>query len=154
MKKLFSILAIVVLLTMFVVPVASAAPPAWGGDCGGDHHCVQYGETLFSIGRAYGVNPYQIAEVNGLGNPNRIYAGQVLYIPAGYGYGHPQPSYPSYGHGQQGYYPSHYGHSGYGYNYGYHYSSYGYNYSGYYYQGHYPQNNRYSYTCGYYHNCY
>jgi spore germination protein len=48
---------------------------------GGVHHTVRYGETLYSIGRYYGVNPYYIADVNNLYNPNHIYAGQVLYIP-------------------------------------------------------------------------
>jgi LysM repeat protein len=47
------------------------------------YHTVRYGETLFSIGRLYGVNPYAIARANGLANPNRIYAGQMLLIPQG-----------------------------------------------------------------------
>jgi spore germination protein len=43
-------------------------------------HIVRPGETLFSIGRWYGVNPYQIAHTNGLHNPNYIYIGQRLLI--------------------------------------------------------------------------
>jgi LysM repeat protein len=45
------------------------------------YHQLRYGETLSSIGRLYGVNPYAIARANGIPNPNRIYAGQWLLIP-------------------------------------------------------------------------
>jgi LysM repeat protein len=47
------------------------------------YHTVRYGETLFTIARLYGVNPYAIARANGIPNPNYIYAGQVLLIPQG-----------------------------------------------------------------------
>jgi LysM repeat protein len=46
------------------------------------YHTVRFGETLFSIGRLYGVNPWMIARANRLMNPNIIFAGQVLCIPA------------------------------------------------------------------------
>ncbi len=45
-------------------------------------HTVRQGETLFSIGRLYGVNPYTIAAANGLADPNYIRVGQVLTIPS------------------------------------------------------------------------
>ena len=45
------------------------------------YHTVKSGETLYCIARAYGVDPYAIAEENGILNPNRIYAGQELAIP-------------------------------------------------------------------------
>lgn len=45
------------------------------------YHTVQSGETLYCIGRAYGVNPFTIASQNNILNPNRIYAGTVLAIP-------------------------------------------------------------------------
>jgi LysM repeat protein len=156
-KKIFSILKIVMpivlavlLLQVAVVADTEAAPPTGGGV----YHTVQYGETLFSIGRIYGVYPYSIAEANGLPNPNCIYAGQVLYIPPSNGWtdcgacgcgnpcSPPQPKppvqkppcqspgcgYPSYGHG--------------------------YDQTGYYYWNSQPNYRRYSYTCGYYYNCY
>ncbi|MBN1218931.1 MAG: LysM peptidoglycan-binding domain-containing protein [Anaerolineae bacterium] len=75
-KKSLLITMLVVMLLVLTATVASAS--------GGTYHTVRYGETLFSIGRYYGVNPYRIAEANNLWNPNYIYAGQVLYIPAGY----------------------------------------------------------------------
>ncbi len=89
MKKSVLIAILVVMLLALTVPIASAS--------GGTYHTVYYGETLYSIGRRYGVNPYYIADVNNLYNPNRIYAGQVLYIPTydycdgyqgGYDYGY------------------------------------------------------------------
>jgi LysM repeat protein len=53
----------------------------WPGGCM-SLHTVSYGETLFSIGRLYGINPWAIARVNCLMNPNIIFAGQVLCLPA------------------------------------------------------------------------
>jgi spore germination protein len=75
LKKPLVIAILVILLLALTVSVASAS--------GGSYHRVRYGETLFSIGRQYGVNPYRIADANNLRNPNRIYSGQVLYIPSG-----------------------------------------------------------------------
>ena len=50
---------------------------------GGEILCtVRAGETLSSIARAYGVSVPALAEANGLRDPNLIYPGQVLNIPA------------------------------------------------------------------------
>ena len=217
MKRILTVVLMVVALQLLVVSAIYAAPPAQGGDtqqgtdaqggdpqqgadaqggyggggygygggygggwCGGGgcYYTVQYGDTLYSIGRRFGVYPYYIAEANGLYNPHQIYAGQVLYIPSGgggYGGGcNPQPcQHPgyqqsgSYGCGQQGcggcnpqpcQYPSyHGGYQGCGNqgcgnqgcgNWGCGY--YGYDFTGYYYGNYYG---RYSHTCGYYYNC-
>jgi LysM repeat protein len=80
MRKTMIILAAVLILGLLTTTVGYAAPPAYGPI----YHCVRYGETLFSIGRLYGVNPYAIARANCLPNPNRIYAGQMLLIPTCY----------------------------------------------------------------------
>ncbi|HSM57614.1 MAG TPA: LysM peptidoglycan-binding domain-containing protein [Candidatus Sulfomarinibacteraceae bacterium] len=45
-------------------------------------YVVQPGDNLYRIGRAYGVSWVEIAELNGIVNPNQIYAGQELRIPA------------------------------------------------------------------------
>ena len=72
-----SLLCVAAIMLGFVMPVSAApadlAAPAW--------HRVQPGETLFSIGRMYGVSPWSIASANHLANSNRIYVGQRLYIP-------------------------------------------------------------------------
>ena len=45
-------------------------------------HLVQRGDTLSKIGQRYGIRWTTIAQANNLGNPDRIYAGQYLCIPA------------------------------------------------------------------------
>ncbi|PID85981.1 MAG: hypothetical protein CSB13_05255 [Chloroflexi bacterium] len=45
------------------------------------HYTVQPGNNLYQIGSKFGVSWVEIAEANGLVNPNQIYAGQVLKIP-------------------------------------------------------------------------
>ncbi len=52
----------------------------YGGYHGG-RYCVRQGDTLYSIGRRFGVNPYAIATANAIYNPNCIYIGQCLTIP-------------------------------------------------------------------------
>ncbi len=76
------------------IPRGPYAPPGGvhpypppGGCCGGGYpaggrfHWVRHGETLLSIGRLYGMNPWVIASANGIYNLNCIYAGQRLVIP-------------------------------------------------------------------------
>jgi LysM repeat protein len=46
-------------------------------------HTVKPGETLFSIGRLYNVNPYAIAAANNIPYPYILYPGQQLTIPTG-----------------------------------------------------------------------
>jgi LysM repeat protein len=46
-------------------------------------YTVKPGDRLFSIGRAFQINPYAIAQANRLGPPYTIHPGQVLVIPAG-----------------------------------------------------------------------
>jgi spore germination protein len=62
-------------------------------------HVVRPGETLFSIGRLYGVSPWQIARANMIPNPNLIFVGQVLVISFGPG---PFPPGPQPWPGQWG----------------------------------------------------
>jgi LysM repeat protein len=45
-------------------------------------HVVQPGDNLYRIGQLYNISWVQIAQANGLVNPNHIYVGQVLTIPA------------------------------------------------------------------------
>jgi LysM repeat protein len=44
-------------------------------------YTVRANDNLYTIGLAYGINWIQIAEANGLVNPNQIIVGQVLKIP-------------------------------------------------------------------------
>ena len=45
-------------------------------------HTVGMGDTLAAIASRYGVDAHQLAVENSIGNPNRIYPGQVLQISA------------------------------------------------------------------------
>lgn len=47
----------------------------------GCSYLVRRGDTLFSIALRYNTNVYALAAVNGLSNPNFIYAGMVLSVP-------------------------------------------------------------------------
>lgn len=146
MKKYVAIIATLVLLLLVFAPATYAQEAdaqggygggyygggwgdgGWGGgwhNCRGNCYRVRYGDTLFSIGRRFGVHPWEIARANGLRNPNWIYAGQWLFIP---------PSrccqYP-YGGNPAGYYGGGWGYGGWGHDDGYgggwggHYGGYG-----------------------------
>lgn len=54
-------------------------------------YLVRYGDNLFRIGLRYNVSPYYLAHLNGLWNPNWIYAGMKLRVPCG---GPPPPPPP------------------------------------------------------------
>jgi murein DD-endopeptidase MepM/ murein hydrolase activator NlpD len=49
----------------------------------GGSHTVAQGETLFSLGRQYGVSPFAIADLNGMPHTKALSLGQQLRIPAG-----------------------------------------------------------------------
>lgn len=71
-------------------PQIKAAPSEdnWGG-C---WYTVRRGDTLFSIGMRYGVSPWYLAQINGLYNPNLIFAGMTITVPCD---GHqPRPPKP------------------------------------------------------------
>ena len=85
---------------------ASAAPNA---NCQANYTVV-WGDTLAKIGAKYGVSVQQIADANGIANPNLIYAGSTLCIPntssSDASSGSSQASSSSSGGG--GYYPNYY----------------------------------------------
>jgi len=58
-------------------------------------HTVKAGETLFSIGRLYNVNPYSLAAANNIPYPYVIFPGQQLTIPTGTTPPGPTPPPPS-----------------------------------------------------------
>lgn len=45
-------------------------------------HLVQQGETLFTISKQYGWSVSELAEINGLADPNVLAAGQELLVPS------------------------------------------------------------------------
>ncbi len=63
---------------------APLATPAVAAPAGATTtYTVQRGDTLSAIARRYGVTTAQLMALNGISNPDRIYTGQVLKIPAG-----------------------------------------------------------------------
>ena len=65
--------------TTICVRAKPAPPPP---PSGGFYYTVKCGDTLGNIGWKYGWAATYLAQVNGIPNPDRIYAGQVLWIPA------------------------------------------------------------------------
>jgi murein DD-endopeptidase MepM/ murein hydrolase activator NlpD len=59
-------------------PVATPVKLKAGGT-----HTVAQGDTLFSLGRKYGVSPYTIADLNGISKSKALSIGQDLKIPSG-----------------------------------------------------------------------
>ncbi|PZF76248.1 peptidoglycan-binding LysM [Aestuariivirga litoralis] len=49
----------------------------------GELHTVASGDTLFSLGRKFGMSPYAIADANGLPHNAQLVLGQKVRIPAG-----------------------------------------------------------------------
>jgi lipoprotein NlpD len=45
------------------------------------HHLVQPGQTLWRIARSYGVTVEELARANGIEDPTRISAGELLFVP-------------------------------------------------------------------------
>jgi spore germination protein len=81
-RKVMLLLALLLLLQLALFGGAEAAP----AEASGVYHTVRYGETLSSIAVWYGTTVQAIMNANYIVNPNLIYAGTVLFIPAGYGY--------------------------------------------------------------------
>ncbi len=90
MKRI--LIVVVLMMALFVVAVGSAgaAPELQGGPV---IHYVGFGESLHGIAARYGVPVQAIMQINGLVNPDMIYAGQPLRIPAS---GYSAPSAPNY----------------------------------------------------------
>jgi len=64
-----------------VIPYGGSSRGGGCTGCGGHYYTVRCGDTLSGIAWRFGVNMWSIANANGIRNPNRIYAGQRLYIP-------------------------------------------------------------------------
>ena len=57
--------------------------PSVSASGSGEFHTVGNGETLYSLGRKYGVSPFAIADANGLPKDAQLAAGQKVRIPDG-----------------------------------------------------------------------
>ena len=84
MRRVYSLACIVAIVALLLVAVpASAAPSATGGGSGcGQFYTVRLGDTLYRIAVRFGTTVAALTNLNGLSNPNRIYAGQTLCVRA------------------------------------------------------------------------
>ena len=71
-------------------PATAAAPakpfksgPSVADSGTGELHTVATGDTLFSLGRKFGISPYAIADANGLPHTAQLVLGQKVRIPDG-----------------------------------------------------------------------
>jgi LysM repeat protein len=95
--RLFVPVAVItaVLLMLFAPAAALAAPNAGGhGEGCVQWHTVRCGETLTGLAWRYGTSVDYLMSINGIHNPNKIYAGTNLCVAAG----HPEPE-PGHGPG-------------------------------------------------------
>jgi murein DD-endopeptidase MepM/ murein hydrolase activator NlpD len=60
---------------------AAPAGPHVEPDLVGVVHVVRRGETVYRIARAYGLDPRELMEVNGLADPRQLEVGAELFIP-------------------------------------------------------------------------
>ena len=82
--RTFTLSLAVAVIIALLVPASAGARASTSSAVLGDilgYHTVRQGETLYCIGRAYGVDPYAIAAQNGILNPGFLYVGMVLAIP-------------------------------------------------------------------------
>jgi hypothetical protein len=77
---LFLAVALVLAPLASLAPSAEAGSPSYSGGYYCKYHWVKPGETLSGIARWYGVNMWKLAQINGIYNPNLIFAGQKLVI--------------------------------------------------------------------------
>ena len=94
MCRTVMMLSLIALLAALVSPVWGA-PEAKRQGTSSLIHIVQWGESLTLIARRYGVTTTSIVQANGISNPNYIYAGQTLIIPASSTSPAPPPSGPT-----------------------------------------------------------
>jgi LysM repeat protein len=73
---------VVILIVLSMLAVLIPATSASSGYCA-QYHWVQQGETLFRIALRYGTTVSYLTWLNGIYNPNRIYAGQRLCVTQG-----------------------------------------------------------------------
>jgi LysM repeat protein len=78
-------------LALLLAPLGVHIAPALA-QAGTTTHVVQPGENLFRIALSYGTTWPVLAAYNGIANPNLIFVGQVLKIPAGGTAPQPQPT--------------------------------------------------------------
>ena len=79
-RRLGVVLAVVVLLSVALVPAASASGAAAPAAAGCVYYVVRPGDNLTRIAARFGTTVWSLQQQNGIKNPDRIYIGQRLRI--------------------------------------------------------------------------
>jgi LysM repeat protein len=80
--QLLLVVATVVAMLLVAVPVSAAPAASAGGSGCGQFYTVRYGDTLYRIAVRFGTSTWALARLNGITNPDRIWAGQTLCVKA------------------------------------------------------------------------
>ena len=80
--------------TPIVIVVTATPSTSTGGGTtpGGNVYIVQRGDNLLNIARRFNTTVGTLAQLNGIANPNQIFAGQQLRLPGSGGTGGPNPT--------------------------------------------------------------
>jgi LysM repeat protein len=89
LRLLVPVAVITAVVLLLIAPAGAFAAPNEGAHGGGcvQWHTVRCGQTLSGIARMYGTSVDYLMSINGIHNPNKIYAGTNLCVAAG----HPEP---------------------------------------------------------------
>lgn len=99
---LFLVLTILPAFVAFVLTPQDAQVVTNVQGWNGCAYTVRRGDNLFRIGVRYGVTYHYLAQINGIYNPNYVFAGQVISVPCG---AVPYPDYNPYRPPNQKVYP-------------------------------------------------
>ena len=90
MRRVYVLATVVAVVAILLVAVpASAAPASHAGGSGcAQFYTVRRGDTLSGIAAYFGTSTWALANLNGIPNPDQIYAGQTICVRSGQG-GHP-----------------------------------------------------------------
>lgn len=88
MRRVYALASVVAVVAMLLVAMpASAAPASSAGGPGCDQfYTIRRGDTLFRIATRFGTSTGDLARLNGIRNPDRIYAGQTICVRSGHGW--------------------------------------------------------------------
>jgi LysM repeat protein len=93
MGRVRLLLIVVTMMAILLVAVPAYASPAntAGGSGCGQFYTVQCGDTLNKIAVRFGTSVWALQQLNGISNPNLIYAGQTICVKGSH---HPPPPPP------------------------------------------------------------
>ncbi len=78
-RLLLIVVAVIAMLLVAVPAYASPATTAGGSGCG-QFYVVRCGDTLAKIAARFGTSVWALQQLNGISNPNLIFAGQTICV--------------------------------------------------------------------------